>query len=73
MLVLTRKSGEAIRIGDDVTVTIVQLGRGRVRIGINAPGAVSVHRGEIYERVQQAAAREESNLPPARVPQRYGA
>lgn len=66
MLVLTRKSGEAIRIGDDVTVTIVQLGRGRVRIGIDAPGAVAVHRGEIYDRIQEATVCPAGELPPAR-------
>jgi carbon storage regulator len=54
MLVLTRKSGQAIRIGESVTVTVVQLGRGRVRIGIDAPGEIPVHRGEIHERMQQA-------------------
>jgi carbon storage regulator len=54
MLVLTRKSGQAIRIGEVVTITIVQLSRGRVRIGINAPHTTSVHRGEIYERIQAA-------------------
>jgi carbon storage regulator len=53
MLVLTRRSGQVIRIGESVTVTVVQLTRGRVRIGIDAPGAVPVHRGEIYERIQQ--------------------
>ncbi|HEY1600906.1 MAG TPA: carbon storage regulator CsrA [Pirellulales bacterium] len=54
MLVLTRKSGQAIRIGESVTITVVQLGRGRVRIGIDAPAEVPVHRGEIHERIQQA-------------------
>ena len=54
MLVLTRKSGQAIKIGETVTITVVQLGRGRVRIGIEAPGEVPVHRGEIYDRIQQA-------------------
>ena len=53
MLVLTRKSGQAIRIGETVTITVVQLARNRVRIGIEAPGAVPVHRGEIYDRIQQ--------------------
>ena len=56
MLVLTRKSGEAIRIGESVTITVVQLTRGRVRIGIEAPGAVSVHRGEIYDRIKEVDA-----------------
>jgi len=56
MLVLTRKSGQAIKIGESVTVTVVQLGRGRVRLGIEAPGEVSVHRGEIYDRIHEASA-----------------
>ena len=53
MLVLTRKSGQAIRIGETVTITVVQLARNRVRIGIEAPSTVPVHRGEIYDRIQQ--------------------
>ncbi len=53
MLVLTRKSGQAIRIGETVTITVVQLTRNRVRIGVAAPVAVPVHRGEIYDRIQQ--------------------
>jgi carbon storage regulator len=56
MLVLTRKSGQAIKIGESVTVTVVQLGRGRVRLGIAAPGEVSIHRGEIYDRIQEQRA-----------------
>ncbi|HEY4308634.1 MAG TPA: carbon storage regulator CsrA [Pirellulales bacterium] len=54
MLVLTRKTGQAIRIGETVTITVVQLSRHRVRIGIDAPDAVTVHRGEIFERIQQS-------------------
>jgi carbon storage regulator len=53
MLVLTRKSGQAIRIGEMVTITVVQVSRNRVRIGVTAPSEVAVHRGEIYERIQQ--------------------
>jgi len=53
MLVLTRKTGEAIRIGETVTITVVQISRGRVRIGVAAPVTTPVHRGEIYERIQQ--------------------
>ncbi len=53
MLVLTRKSGQAIRIGETVTITVVQLAHNRVRIGIEAPCSVPVHRGEIYDRIQQ--------------------
>ncbi|HVU88876.1 MAG TPA: carbon storage regulator CsrA [Pirellulales bacterium] len=60
MLVLTRKSGEAIRIGETVTITVVQLSRNRVRIGVAAPGEVAVHRGEIYDRIQQGLLAESS-------------
>jgi carbon storage regulator len=47
MLVLTRKSGEAIQIGDDVTVEVLEMRGGRVRLGITAPGDVRVHRREL--------------------------
>ena len=50
MLVLSRKRGEAIRIDDDIVVTVVQLGRGRVQLGVEAPAHVSVNREEVYLR-----------------------
>ena len=53
MLVLSRKQGESIRIADQITVTIVELGRGRVRIGISAPLNVPVHREEVVLRAGQ--------------------
>ncbi len=53
MLVLTRKLGEEIRIGEDIVVSIVEIKGGHVRIGIKAPPSVVIHRGEIYERVKQ--------------------
>lgn len=55
MLVLSRKRGEAIRIYDDIVVTIVQLGRGRVQLGIEAPAHVPVNREEVYLRSQPDA------------------
>lgn len=55
MLVLSRKRGEAIRIYDDIVVTVVQLGRGRVQLGIKAPIHVPVHREEVYLRSQPDA------------------
>ena len=52
MLILTRKIGESLMIGSEVTVTVMAVNGNQVRIGINAPKAVEVHREEIYERVQ---------------------
>ena len=56
MLVLSRKQGESIRIADNITVTIVELGRGRVRIGVSAPANVPVHRAELLIRASAAQA-----------------
>ncbi len=53
MLVLTRKLGESIRIGDNITVKIVDLDGRHVKLGIEAPKNVSVNREEIYERIQR--------------------
>ncbi|MDB6046992.1 MAG: carbon storage regulator CsrA [Gammaproteobacteria bacterium] len=53
MLILTRKSGETLMIGDEVTVTILGVKGNQVRVGINAPKAVAVHREEIYERIKR--------------------
>jgi carbon storage regulator len=52
MLVLTRKIGEKVMIGDDVSVTILGLFGNHVRLGINAPKAVDIHREEIYVKIQ---------------------
>lgn len=54
MLVLTRKSGESIRLGDEIVVTVVSIGPGQVRLGVEAPARVIVHREEVYERVASA-------------------
>ncbi len=51
MLVLTRKSGEAVRIGEDITVTVVEVREGQVRLGINAPQGIRIYREEVYERI----------------------
>lgn len=53
MLVLTRKVGESIRISDDIVVKIIEIGKNRIRVGIDAPGDVSVLRNEVYEQIQQ--------------------
>ena len=52
MLILTRRVGETLMIGDDVTVTVLGVKGNQVRIGVNAPKDVSVHREEIYERIK---------------------
>lgn len=53
MLVLTRKAGESIVIGSDIRVTVLEMQGRQIRIGIEAPSDVSVHRGEVYERIRE--------------------
>ena len=52
MLILTRRIGETIRINDDISVTVLAITGGQVRLGIEAPESVDVHRQEIYDRIQ---------------------
>lgn len=69
MLILTRRVGETVMIGDDVTVTVLGVKGNQVRIGVNAPKDVAVHREEIYERIrrehegEEGDSSEESNEP----------
>ena len=51
MLILTRRVGESLRIGDEVSVTVLGIKGSQVRIGVNAPKSVSVHREEVYDRI----------------------
>ena len=53
MLILTRRVGETVMIGDDVTITVLGVKGNQVRVGINAPKNVAVHREEIYERIKR--------------------
>jgi carbon storage regulator len=62
MLILTRRIGETLMVGDEVTVTVLGVKGNQVRIGVNAPKDVAVHREEIYERIKQEQANEP--LPP---------
>ena len=59
MLVLTRKLGENIRIGDSVKITVLEVRSGQVKLGIEAPPEVKVHREEIYARIQEENRRAE--------------
>lgn len=56
MLILTRRPGESIRINDDVSITVLAVKGTQVRIGIDAPKGVTVHREEIYKKIQEEKA-----------------
>jgi carbon storage regulator len=52
MLVLSRKQGQSIVVADNIVVNVVEIGRGRVQIGISAPAHMTIHREEIHQRIQ---------------------
>ena len=63
MLILTRRVGETVMIGDEVTVTVLGVKGNQVRVGINAPKTVAVHREEIFERIKREQQGEQSTQP----------
>lgn len=62
MLILTRRVGESLRIGDEVTVTVLGIKGSQVRIGVNAPKSVSVHREEVYDRINEEKSKNSEDI-----------
>lgn len=71
MLILSRRPVEAIRIGDEITVTILGVKGNQVRIGIDAPRSISVHRQEIYARIQAEQTALSAGDPPSLLSMRF--
>ena len=65
MLVLSRKRDERIVINENIVITVVDIRGDKVRIGIEAPSDMPVHRSEVYEAIRKHQAEEQSKLPPA--------
>jgi carbon storage regulator len=63
MLILTRRAGETVMVGNDVTITVLGVKGNQVRIGINAPKHIAVHREEIYERIQSEKKAKDAEAP----------
>lgn len=63
MLILARKAGEAIAIGDQITIRILEIKNGQIKIGVEAPATVTVHRQEIYQRIREENIRAASGAP----------
>ena len=61
MLILTRRVGESLRIGDEVSVTVLGIKGSKVRIGVNAPKSVSVHSEEVYDRINDENSKNSEN------------
>lgn len=63
MLVLSRKRGEAILIGNDITVTVLEVRGDRVKLGFSAPGEVAIHRAEVYQSIENGSSAQEYGVP----------
>ena len=61
MLILTRRVGESLMVGDDISVTVLDVKGNQVRIGVNAPRDVEVHREEIYQRIKAGVPQQGGN------------
>jgi len=72
MLILTRRVGEVLKIGDNVDITILSVKGSQVRIGINAPKNVAVHREEIYSRIKEEQKQQQQQQPPLGLPRATG-
>ena len=63
MLILTRKVGESVLIGDDISITVLSVRGNQVKLGVQAPKEVSVHREEIYQRIKQTQDESDNGSP----------